>query len=147
MNCMSDLFANTSRPDPGIYKPRGDKNDPRMGEIISQNEKDYHAADVIIIGCPQDEGVRRNGGRVGAAAGPDAIREQFYKLSTFNVRRRILDAGNVITEGSLEETHDRQCTAVKQCLSDGKLVITLGGGNDIAYPDGKAMSEVYGADE
>jgi formiminoglutamase len=144
---MSDLFANTTRPNADIYKPRGDRNDPRMGEIISHDEKDYQAADVVIIGCPQDEGVRRNKGRVGAAAAPDAIREQFYKLSTFNIRRRILDAGNVITDGSLEETHDRHCAAVKQCLADGKLVITLGGGNDISYPDGKAMSEVFGVPE
>ncbi len=131
----------------GLFHSRGDRNDPRMGEIIHHEEKDYESAHVVIIGCPQDEGVRRNGGRIGAAEAPDKIREQFYKLTTFGVRRKIFDAGNVNVEGSLEETHDRMCAAVKQALGDGKLVITLGGGNDISYPDGKAMAETFGAPE
>lgn len=144
---MSDLFNYTRRPDAGLFHSRGDRNDPRMGEIICREEKDYDAADVVIIGCPQDEGVKRNGGRIGAAEAPDKIREQFYKLTTFNVRRKIFDLGNINVEGSLEEIHDRYCSAVTQCLSDGKLVISLGGGNDISYPDGKAMAEVFGAKE
>lgn len=144
---MPNLFENTTRPDTGLFHTRRDRNDPRMGEIILHEERDYAAADIVIIGCPQDEGVRRNGGRVGAAAAPDKIREQFYKLTTFKVRRKVFDAGNIKTDGSLEETHDRLCSAVKQALGDGKLVISLGGGNDISYADGKAMSETYGASE
>jgi formiminoglutamase len=99
---------------------------------------------VVILGCPQDEGVRRVNGREGAAAAPDAIRTQFYKLTTFNIKKRIFDLGNTDVSGSLEEIHDVQLAVVKQVLQDGKRLIILGGGNDISYPDGRAMSELYG---
>jgi arginase family enzyme len=83
---MSVIFSQTSRPDPGLFFTRNDRNDPRLGQIVSSKEKDYDAADIIILGCPQDEGVRRNGGRAGAAAAPNAIRDQFYKLTPFNIK-------------------------------------------------------------
>ena len=141
---MTEIFDHTSRPDPGLFFTRNDVNDPRMGEIVSRNEKEYTAADIVILGCPQDEGVRRNNGRVGAAAAPDAIREQFYRLTPFNIKKKIFDLGNVVIGDSLEETHETHFDVVAQVLRDGKQIIVLGGGNDISYPDGRAMAEVYG---
>ena len=98
----------------------------------------------MILGCPQDEGVRRNGGRVGAAEAPDKIRDQFYRLTPFNIRRKVFDLGDVGLAGSLEETHDTMTAVVTQILKDGKRMIVLGGGNDISYADGRAMAEVFG---
>lgn len=141
---MTDLFQLTSRPDPNLFFRKNDKNDPRLGETVCTAEADYRAADIVILGCPQDEGVRRINGREGAAAAPDAIRTQFYKLTTFNIKKRIFDLGNTDVSGSLEEIHDVQLAVVKQVLQDGKRLIILGGGNDISYPDGRAMSELYG---
>ena len=57
-------------------------------------------ADIVIVGCPQDEGVKRNGGREGAAAAPEAIRRQFYKLTPFNFRKRVFDLGDTKIGGS-----------------------------------------------
>ena len=74
---MSTLFEQTARPNGDLFFSRGDRNDPRLGEIVRFDEESYQATDIVIIGCPQDEGVRRNKGRVGAADAPDAIREQF----------------------------------------------------------------------
>ncbi|CAN5551703.1 MAG: formimidoylglutamase [Pyrinomonadaceae bacterium] len=143
---MSVIFSQTSRPDPGLFFTRNDRNDPRLGQIVSSKEKDYDAADIIILGCPQDEGVRRNGGRAGAAAAPNAIRDQFYKLTPFNIKKRLLDLGDVNISESLEETHDTHYDVVKQIIQDGKRLIVLGGGNDVSYPDGRAMSEVFGSE-
>ncbi len=142
---MSEIFHQNQRPDPDLFFSRNDRNDPRLGEIVGREEKDYEAAEIVILGCPQDEGVRRNNGREGAALAPYKIREQFYKLTTFNIRKKIVDIGDVIIGGSLEETHDTHCEVVKQVLADGKRLIVLGGGNDISYPDGRAMSETFGA--
>lgn len=142
---MGDIFKNTTRPSDDLFFTRNDRNDPRLGETVGRNEKDYETAEIVILGCPQDEGVRRNNGREGAALAPYKIREQFYKLTTFNVRKKIVDIGDVNVRGSLEETHDTHCEVVKQVLADGKRLIVLGGGNDISYPDGRAMSETFGA--
>lgn len=142
---MSNIFDLTTRPNPEMFFSRKDPNDPRMGEIVFRNEADYAAADIVILGCPQDEGVIRNRGRAGAAEAPDAVREQFYKLTPFNIRKKVFDLGDVRIGGSLEEIHDVHCSIVSQILQDGKRLIVLGGGNDISYPDGKAMADVFGA--
>ncbi len=141
---MTEIFTLTTRPKADLFFTRHDRNDPRMGEIVLRDEKDYAAAEIVILGCPQDEGVLRNHGREGAAEAPNAIREQFYRLTPFNIRKKIFDLGDVEIAPTLEETHDTHCAIVKQVLEDGKRLIVLGGGNDISYPDGKAMAEAFG---
>lgn len=141
---MDSIFDLTTRPDHELFESRRDINDPRMAEIVSSAESDYASSEIVILGCPQDEGVRRNNGRPGAADAPSAIREQFYKLTTLGIRRRIFDLGDTVVSGDLEATHDTHLAVVSQLLRDGKRLIVLGGGNDISYPDGRAMAEVFG---
>ncbi len=143
---MSDLFDKTMRPDPSLFYSRNDVNDVRMGQIVGRDEKDYENADVVILGNPQDEGIRRNYGRPGAAAAPAAIREQFYRLTPFNVRKRIFDIGDVRIESSLEETHDNHQAIVTEILKHNKRLIVLGGGNDISFPTGCAMADTFGSE-
>ncbi len=144
---MSAIFELTTRPARELFFTHGDKNDPRLGEIVGSDPENYEPADIVILGCPQDEGVHRNHGRAGAAEAPDAIRDQFYRLTPFNIKKRIFDLGDVIVGGTLEDTHDTHFQVVSQLLRDGKRVIVLGGGNDISYPDGLAMAEAFGAEQ
>lgn len=143
---MNELFQDLKPVDQSLLFSRSDPNDPRLGEVIRTKQEEYASSHIVILGCPQDEGVRRNGGRVGAADGPRAIREQFYKLTTNNIRWNLFDLGDIDVSGSLEEIHDRLTAVAEQVLKDGKRLIVLGGGNDISYADGKAMSNVFGAD-
>ena len=115
-----------------------------MGEIVSYKIIDYETSEIVILGCPQDEGVRRNGGRIGAEFAPDAIRSQFYKLSNFEINIKIFDLGDTIIQPTLEKTHDVHTQIVEQVLRDDKKLIILGGGNDISYADGKAMANIFG---
>lgn len=142
---MTDIFSLANRPNDDLYASRDDPNDPRLGDAVLSHQERYESSDIVIIGCPQDEGVRRNGGRVGAAEAPDAIRRQFYKLTTFNVNKQIFDLGDVRLGSTLEDTHTTMTAVVSQVLRDGKRVIVVGGGNDISYADGAAMAEVFGA--
>jgi len=143
---MSELFQLTDRPAPEIFFTRHDRNDPRLGEIVMREERSYSSAEIVILGCPQDEGVRRNNGRPGAAKAPAAIRKQFYRLTPFNIKRPVFDLGDVRIGANLEETHETHAAVVRQVLADGKRMIVLGGGNDISYPDGCAMADVFGAE-
>lgn len=143
---MTDIFSLSKRPDKNLFFSKSDPNDPRLGEVVQSDPEKYQQSEIVILGCPQDEGVKRNGGRPGAELAPGAIREQFYKLTTFNIKKRVFDLGDVLLGASLEETHETHKTVVSQLLKDGKRLIVLGGGNDISYPDGCAMAEVFGKD-
>ena len=116
---MSIHFDLTLRPDESVFFSRNDVNDPRLGEIVRHTPDHYDKADIVILGCPQDEGVRRNGGRIGAADAPLAIRKQFYKLTTMNIGKRIFDLGDVKLANTLEATHDTMTEVVKAVLRDG----------------------------
>ena len=141
---MNEIFQLAARPDEGLFFRKNDPNDPRLGEIVAVRPEDYRAANIVIVGCPQDEGVCRNNGREGARMAPSAIRRQFYKLTPFGIKTKIFDFGDTIIKDTLEETHDAHSRIITQILRDGKKVISLGGGNDVSYPDGCAMAEVFG---
>ena len=139
------VFDGTTRPDSSLFFKSTDPNDQKIGDIIAYKEEDYAKSKFVIVGCPQDEGVRRNNGRVGAAEAPDKIRQALYKISAPSKLKagQLFDAGNIQIADTLEETHNNHIRVVAQLISDGKIAIVLGGGNDISYPDCKAISEKY----
>jgi formiminoglutamase len=141
---MFDIFQNTLRPDSNLFFKKNDRNDARLGEKVSSQTEDYNSSQIVILGCPQDEGVARNKGRIGAALAPDAVRAQFYKLSDFGISSKIFDLGNTKIQPNLEETHKLHSKIVAQVLNNGKKLIVLGGGNDISYADGAAIAKVFG---
>lgn len=142
---MDNLFTSTSRPDRGLFFSRGDPNDQRLGDRVSSDPAAYAAAQVVILGCPQDEGVRRNGGRPGAAEGPAALRSALYRLGVSGLDDLMLfDLGDTLPGPDLEATHTRQRAIVRQVLAAGKLLISIGGGNDISYPDCAGLVAVSG---
>lgn len=137
-----DIFNLTTRSSENLFYKRNDQDDIRLGEIVSSKLEDYIGSDIVILGSPQDEGVTRNKGREGAKYAPDKIRESFYKLSAGEKigSIKIFDLGNIKVEDKLEEIHERQEEVVYRLLNDNKKVIILGGGNDISYPDCRALS-------
>jgi formiminoglutamase len=133
------IFEMTTRPDSALLFKRNDPNDIRLGETVKTAPEDYASANYVLLGLPQDEGVRRNKGRVGAKNAPDAIRRCFYKLVEIE-GVTLFDLGNTIIQGTLEETHDYHREIVRQVLRDGKKLMVLGGGNDTSYPDCSALA-------
>lgn len=116
-------------------------DDPRLGERLA----DYARAQVVLIGSSQDEGVRRNGGRPGAALAPAEIRKALFKLTIDGLDGlKVHDAGNLPFGKTLESTHEDLEAAVARLLADGKRVVVLGGGNDISYPDCAALARSAG---
>jgi formiminoglutamase len=131
--------------DDALFRSRGDASDPRIGEIVGRTPERFAEAEVVIVGCPQDEGVRRNGGRAGAAQAPGEIRRALYRLATSGVDGvKLYDAGDTRIGATLEETHSAQLLVMRRLLDAGKRVVVLGGGNDIAYPDCSALAQSAG---
>ena len=120
-----------------------DPNDPRLGELVSREPADYARARVVVLGCPQDMGVERNHGRLGAREAPAEIRRALNRLTPLGLAldpARIFDAGDVPIQATLEENAALHQRMVRRFLADGKRVIVLGGGNDISYPDASALA-------
>ena len=143
---MSDtltVFERTDRTADDVFFHKNDPNDRRLGDIVLTSPDDYASASVVLVGCPQDEGVHRNGGRTGAAHAPEAVRRCLYKLGTAGLEGlRLFDLGDTVIQDTLEETHEWHRQVIRHVLADGKTVVTLGGGNDVSYPDCAALADV-----
>lgn len=137
------LFKETKRLNPELLGNSHDPKDPRMGEIVKYHPRNYESADVIILGCPEDEGVKRNKGIPGARSGPREIRRALYRLALNKAlfSQLIFDLGDITTDETLEETHHKLRQVVQRILEDGKMAVVLGGGNDISYPDCAALAD------
>ncbi|MGB1287308.1 MAG: arginase family protein [Aggregatilineales bacterium] len=134
------IFDDLQPVNPDVFYQRNDPNDVRLGEVVMTEQSDYASAEFVLIGCPQDDGVQRNKGRIGAAAAPAAIRRALYKLvAPANVS--LFDAGNTRIQPSLEETHTVHTGIIRQMIADGKRIISLGGGNDVSYADCAGLAE------
>ena len=138
------MFADLQKTFSELFYKSHDSNDKKMGDMVSPESSDYEVSEIVIIGCPQDEGVRRNNGRVGAAAAPDIIRHVLYRFTSPSESKtgEIVDLGNIKIADTLEETHEIQSKIVTKILGDNKRLIVIGGGNDISYPDCLGLSRV-----
>ena len=124
-------------------------DDPKLGEWIVRVEIDGTTKEelagfqVVLVGFPHDEGVRRNGGRVGAAQGPERVFSFIGKVGTavnpeFDVDLRSVKVATVgcVAEGlGLEEAHARLAEVVAKIVSAGAVPFVIGGGNDQSYPN------------
>jgi formiminoglutamase len=94
----------------------------------------------VLIGFPCDEGVRRNGGRPGAARAPDAVRTLLYRLTARDVVAGVdvaglglLDLGNIRLASDLEQAQYGLGAAVADVLRAGAIPVVLGGGHETAF--------------
>ncbi|QRP99086.1 formimidoylglutamase [Corynebacterium sp. FDAARGOS 1242] len=88
---------------------------------------------VALLGFASDEGVERNHGRPGAAAGPEALRNALGSLAVHH-EHVLYDAGTITTQDTdLEGAHERLSTSVEALSAAGHLPIILGGGHETAF--------------
>jgi formiminoglutamase len=119
------------------------QDDPRLGEHVMfwrEGAPELRAGRPILVGFPQDEGVRRNGGRTGAAEAPAVIRHWLYRLTPWDAVHDadlaaldLLDLGDVRCTGDLEESQAALAEVIAAILTAGGVPIVLGGGHETAY--------------
>lgn len=129
--------------DPALFFSRQDPEDPRLGDF-AQVALETSSHSVQIFGWPDDEGIRMNGGRPGAALAPDRIRRFLYKMTPhldFPGPLQLGDRGNLKPEGNLAARHAVARAQVLQAFNMKSAVLTLGGGHDYGYPDAAAFLE------
>lgn len=86
-----------------------------------------------VLGFCSDEGVKRNFGRIGAADGPNAIRQALGKLPV-QKSLQLFDAGDIVcVEGDLEEAQIALGEAIHLLFKNNIIPIVLGGGHEVAW--------------
>lgn len=132
---------------PEIWKGRIDASDGRAGfrwhQLVRRadlqngepGEPDPGHRGIAILGFCCDEGVKRNKGRTGAVAGPDAIRAACANLPDhIPANTELWDAGNLFPElGDLEKAQTSLGDHLADLLESGYLPLVLGGGHELAY--------------
>ncbi|TXF90564.1 formimidoylglutamase [Neolewinella aurantiaca] len=87
-----------------------------------------------IIGYVCEEGVRRNQGRLGAAAGAKSVRERIARMAWHHAEKTVVDYGDVVCVGEeLENAQMQLALMVLHQIEAGQVPIVLGGGHDVAY--------------
>ena len=126
------------------------RQDPEDGELALRwhNKVQPWQADsepgVVLLGFACDEGVRRNKGRVGAAAAPLAVRKLLANTA-WHLRRPVYDGGDVHCEdGDLDAAHDRLAERVARALELGHFPLVLGGGHEVAFGSWSGLNRHLG---
>jgi formiminoglutamase len=158
------MKASFSSADTSLFFSRGDAQDRRLGDLArglpamkSPTELDATLREVtvteknsrhfVLAGYPDDEGIRLNGGRPGAANAPDAVRRPLYKMtpalsSSRPMGFQLWDAGNLSSAGaSLESRHETVTAFARTALDHGVGWIGIGGGHDYGFADAAAFIE------
>lgn len=121
--------------------------DGQIGKLINVYDEDFpdlHESDLVIVGCDEERGARRNTKHPNA---PNAIREQFYQLYYWHPDIRLADAGNIRAGATLADTYAALKTVIRELTDIGKTVVILGGSHDLtlsqyyAYADKKNIVE------
>lgn len=126
----------------------------RWHEVITAvepgHDTDQHQDHVALVGFRTDEGVRRNGGRVGAAAGPEALRRALAPLALHGPlgagQVAIRDYGDAVTIGADLEAGQAEAAHITTAALDApgaRLTVVLGGGHETAWSSYRALLDSH----
>jgi formiminoglutamase len=112
-------------------------SDPRLGALLL-GQAPVKAA---LLGFPYDEGVRINGGRMGARLAPREIRRALHRLTPdFETGEAFLaclasteDLGDLACINDIVQDQQALAARVSECLEKNILPIVLGGGHETSY--------------
>jgi formiminoglutamase len=124
-----------------IDLPDVDADDKRIGHYVSKGIPNDEQPKVVLIGFPSDEGVKRNGGRPGAAEAPDTIRQALYKMTPdaekpdqfIKLIEHTNDVGDVQVTGDVAADQEMLAKIVAAYLEQDIVPIILGGGHETAF--------------
>jgi formiminoglutamase len=127
---------NTPDPTPFVWQGRIDTEETGDSTRWHQRVRPFDTASqggVALIGFAVDEGVRRNGGRPGAAEGPRALRAALASLPVLG-EPALWDAGDVDGRShTLEDAQQALAARLAEVVAQGSLPLVMGGGHEVAW--------------
>ena len=129
----------------------------RMATIVNIDQLKSHPARFVLLGIPEDVGVRANGGQPGAAMNWEPVLKAICNIQSTNKLsgEELLVLGTInVTEEQFESSYadtprlrelvaridEKVVEVMLQVFDAGKVPIVIGGGHNNAYPLLKALS-------
>jgi len=134
---------------PNLFFTKNDPQDPRLGEYFKPailNSSDIKTDDVVVVGYPDDEGIRMNGGRPGSAEAPKMIRQFLYKMIwpyKEPSARKFLDLGDLNPTDMIENKHEEALQLAEALHQKKAFTLSFGGGHDYGYSDAAGFVKSY----
>jgi formiminoglutamase len=100
---------------------------------------------IALFGFACDEGVRRNQGRTGASAGPEAIRQVCSNLPVHHPSRfSLTDFGDIgCADADLEQAQQALASVVARCQQRGYKTLLFGGGHEITWAHFSGLHQAW----
>lgn len=113
----------------------------RLFQVVGQQDE---PRPVVLLGFACDEGVKRNHGRIGAAAAPDALRKMLANLAAHAGHHRLTDGGTLMVgETPLEEAQETFSQGVTAYQQRGVRTLVFGGGHETAFAHGLGIYRAH----
>jgi arginase family enzyme len=97
-------------------------------QCATHDNFDWEDADIVIVGCGERRG---ESPEASFSDGPDAIREELYKLYSWHPSVKIADIGNILEGATEKDSRAALRTVLFELHKAGKTVIVLGGSHDL----------------
>jgi formiminoglutamase len=112
-------------------------DDSRLGFHVTATSPEQLtnlAKGIVLLGFADDTAIRTVGGRLGAAQGPNYLRQKLYRFTSGKPLRPIYDLGDLLPGNSVEETHAAAMILCTRILEAGHEPLVIGGGHDFGFP-------------
>lgn len=99
--------------------------------------------DFVLHGFAVEEGVRRNKGRVGAAAAPEVIRKNMANFPVVKPDFTLKDFGDISDSSELETVQSDLAERTSAALIRGAKSVVLGGGHEVTYAHYSGLRKAF----
>jgi len=127
---------------PELFFSKNDPEDVRLGDLFKIHiNQELGANDFALVDYPDDEGIKLNGGRPGAATAPKLIRQFLYKMTptSTDYSSKFIDLGDLLPQNEMEFRHQQARENAAKLFHHQTRLISVGGGHDYGFSDAAAF--------
>lgn len=111
----------------------------QIGSFINLYEHEFpdlEDTSIVFVGCND----QRGSGLPNKCMASEEIRKEFYRLYYWHSDLKIADIGDVKTGKSITDTYAALKVVIQELISEGKVVVVLGGSHDLTLAQYEAFA-------
>jgi formiminoglutamase len=111
----------------------------QIGSFINLYDNEFPDLDdtsIVFVGCND----QRGSGLPNKSMAAEEVRKEFYRLYYWHSDLKIADIGDVKTGKSITDTYAALKVVIQELISEGKVVVVLGGSHDLTLAQYEAFA-------